>query len=713
MSRSPIPSGTWLKRSRLQENSIISLKGIGPKRGEILKREAGIETIEDLFYYIPRRYIDRSSFKKIKDCFINETVTVSGTIERIALAGKKKRFLEVTISDGSDSLKGIFFGGVNFFKKIFQEGDFVIFSGKISFYRDKQIVHPDFDFVDNDSRLQMINTGRIVPLYRSSEQLKNAGFDSRGFRKIVRSAIDLYLHRVTDPLDEGILSRNGLQPLEQAIKSVHFPDTFKEAETARKRLAFNEIFFLQYYLHVTKRYIRENTRKKVTLRDPVPYKDFMKNLPFRLTDDQVKSIEEIKNDILSPLPMNRLLQGDVGSGKTAVAAAVSLIAAGCGHQVAYMAPTEVLAQQQFATIKSMVPDNISVDLLTGSTLKKKRDSLLRETSSGIINILIGTHALIQEDISFRSLGLVVIDEQHRFGVEQRAALRKKGDNPDLLVMTATPIPRSLSLTLYGDMDVSFIRSKPSNRLPVKTLSFPASRIKAVYNSLEKYITMGYQVYYVLPLIEDSEKIDLKSAMEVYGRLSSEVFPHRNVELIHGRLKQEEKERVMESFTRNEIDILVSTTVIEVGIDVPNANVIVIEHAERFGLSQLHQLRGRVGRGEIQSFCVLIYPDDLSEEGKKRIRVIEESDDGFRISEEDLKLRGAGQLMGTKQHGHGAEFQFTDLLNDMDTIESARDEAVKAVKSISDLKSKFEELGNFKSDQFMNWVQEKRIYSILS
>ncbi len=697
----------------MQDHSVAAVKGIGPKRTGVLKKEAGIETIEDLLYYIPRRYIDRSSFNKIKDCFINETVTVSGNIDKISLGGRKKKFLEVTISDGSDTLKGIFFGGVNFFRKIFQEGDFIIFSGKISFYRDKQIVHPDFDFVDNESRLQMINTGRIIPLYRSSEQLKNAGFDSRGFRKIIKYAIDHYLHRIIDPLDKDIISRNNLQELEDAIKSVHFPDTFEEAEGARKRLAFNEVFFLQYYLHVTKRYIRENSHKKTTLNNPGLYTEFIENLPFRLTEDQSLCIEEIKSDLLSPTPMNRLLQGDVGSGKTAVAAAVSLLALGCGYQVAYMAPTEVLAGQQYQTFRSMITEDITVGLLTGSTAKKERNSLLEEMASGRLKIVIGTHALIQDDVRFESLGLVIVDEQHRFGVEQRAALREKGENPDLLVMTATPIPRSLSMTIYGDMDVSFIRSKPSNRIPVKTLSFPQSRIKAVYNSIEKYINRGNQVYYVLPLIEESEKLDLKSAIDVFNRLSSEVFPHRSVELIHGRLKQEQKEDIMSRFVRNEINILVSTTVIEVGIDVPNANVIIIEHSERFGLSQLHQLRGRVGRGESQSFCVLIYPDDLSEEGKKRIRTIEKSDDGFRISEEDLRLRGAGQIMGTKQHGHSADFRFTDLLNDMDIIRGAREEAINAVKSIVDLERKFQELKDYKRDEFMNWIEEKRILSILS
>lgn len=689
------------------------MKGIGPKKAGILKEEAGIETIEDLFYYIPRRYMDRSSFKLIKDCFINETVTVSGNIEKINLSGRKKKFLEVTISDGSDTLKGIFFGGIDFYRRIFHEGDFVILSGKIGFYHDKQIVHPDFDFVDNDSHLRMINTGRIVPLYRSSEKLKNAGFDSRGFRKIIKSAIDCYLHRIMEPLEIDIVARHNLQGLKDAIKSVHFPDTFEEAEGARRRLAFNEVFFLQYYLHITKRYLHEKTYKQITLDNPGPYKKYLANLPFTLTGDQSLCIEEIKNDLLSPTPMNRLLQGDVGSGKTAVAAAVSLLAIGCGYQVAYMAPTEVLAGQQFKNFTDMLPERIPVRLLTGSSSRKERDSLLKEIEYGNIKIIIGTHALIQEDVRFKRLGLVIIDEQHRFGVKQRAALREKGDNPNLLVMTATPIPRSLTMTLYGDMDVSFIRSKPSNRLPVKTLSFPESRIKAVYNSIEKYINRGNQVYYVLPLIEESEKLDLTSAIDVFNRLSKEVFPHRSVELIHGKLKQDQKESIMKRFTDNEINILVSTTVIEVGIDVPNANVIVIEHSERFGLSQLHQLRGRVGRGKYQSFCVLIHPDNLPEEGKKRIRIIENCNDGFRISEEDLRLRGAGQFLGTKQHGHATGFLFTDLLNDMDIIESARGEAINAVKSIVDPDKQFNELNNYKSDEFMKWVEEKRILSILS
>ena len=697
------------------DDAITTLKGVGPKKAQILRDEAGIETVEDLLYYIPRKYVDRSYFKLIKDCFVNDIVTVSGTIGRVKLSGGRKRYLEVEIDDGTDTLTGVFFGGVRYFAKIFSAGDYVIFSGKINFYKKKQIVHPDFDFIDDNSSMsiQAINTGRIIPLYPSTEGLKSMGFDSRGFRRVIKAALDGWLPHVAETMDKDVLERRSLMGIREALQAIHFPGSFDEAERARKRLAFNEIFFHQYYLSLSRRYIRETRRKARTDIDEARFRKFISSLPFELTADQRTAIEDIRRDIASPSPMNRLLQGDVGSGKTIVSMAAILMEAGRGHQAALMAPTEILALQHYATFQNYLGDEIRVLLLTGSMPRKDKESAYAMISSGAVDLVIGTHAVIQEEVSFKELGLIVIDEQHRFGVEQRATLREKGMDTDLLVMTATPIPRSLSLTLYGDLAITSIRTMPANRLPVSTMAFTEGRLKGVYNSIDKYVAQGRQVYYVLPLIEDSDKIDLKSAVKVFEHLKNEVFPSLRVELMHGRMKQEERDSIMNRFKDGAIDILVCTTVIEVGIDVPNASIIVIEHAERFGLAQLHQLRGRVGRGRHRSFCILITPDEIPDESRIRIETIVSTSDGFAISEEDLKQRGAGELIGMRQHGHGGTFEFTDLSLDIDLILYAREVAERDVGGIDNIQSLWSQFRNKKYGPLLNGIRNKKILSILS
>lgn len=696
------------------DNSIQFLRGIGPKKAEILKQEAGIETVEDLLYYSPRRYIDRSTFKPIIDTFTNEIVTVAGTISRVFINGRRKRYLEVIVDDGTDTISGVFFGGIKYFEKIFSPGDFVLFSGRIDFYRKKQIVHPDFDFIDEDSKIKSINTGRVIPLYRSTERLKGTGFDSRGFRRIIRTALDECAHCINDPVEKSLLDKYNLIPLNQAIINIHYPDSFESAERARRRLAFNEIFFLQFYLALSKKYTRQEYKAEKNDIDDSLLREMLSCLNFALTDDQEKAIDEIKNDLKNPCPMTRMLQGDVGCGKTVVAAGASLLAAGRGDQTAYMAPTEVLVNQHYETFREIMPSGINIAKLTGSTPAREKREIYHKISSGDINIAIGTHALIQECVTFKKLGLIIIDEQHRFGVNQRAKLREKGSSPDLLIMTATPIPRSLSLSLYGDLDISYIREKPADRIPVKTMSFSESRINGVYNSMEKYIEQGRQVFYVLPLIQESERTDLKSANEVFEKLKNSIFSHRRVEILHGRMKTADKTEIMNRFRDNEIDILVSTTAIEVGIDVPNANIMVIHHAERFGLSQLHQLRGRVGRGEHQSFCVLIYPDDISGDGKMRIETVVGIEDGFKIAEEDLKLRGAGELVGTRQHGYNSGFEFTDLAEDIDLIISAREEAESSVKDIADVHGLLADISaDRKFSTMLNGIRTKKVLSILS
>jgi ATP-dependent DNA helicase RecG len=694
-------------------DDVTILRGIGPKKALQLKLDAGIETIEDLIYYIPRRYIDRSFFKLIKDCFVNETVTVSGKIIDTEVTGRRKKYLEVTIDDGTDTITGVFFGAVGYFNKIFTAGDSVIFSGKINFYRSKQIVHPEFDFIEDGSGLQGINTGRIIPLYRSTENLKSIGFDSRGFRRVIKSVLDTNLNLVRETIAESVLGRHSLIGIREALYGIHFPVDFEQAEKARRRLAFNEVFFHQYYLSLSRRYLRETKHKKGATLDEEPYRRFISTLPFSLTDDQTKVIEEIRKDISSAYPMNRMLQGDVGSGKTVVAMSAVMMASGQGRQSALMAPTEILARQHYQNFQQLIGSKLKIEILTGGMKKGEKKRIYEIIASGEVDLVIGTHALIQDDVSFRDLGLIIIDEQHRFGVDQRSILREKGDLSDLLVMSATPIPRSLSLTVYGDLNVSSIRTMPANRIPIKTMAFEESRLSGVYKSMEKYILQGRQTYYVLPLIEDSEKIDLKSAMKAFEHLKNEVFQHRRVELLHGRMKQEQRDEIMLRFKNGEIDVLVCTTVVEVGIDVPNANIIVIEHAERFGLAQLHQLRGRVGRGDHQSFCILVSPDSISDESRTRINTIVSTNDGFIIAEQDLKMRGAGELIGMRQSGHGGSFEFADLSLDLDLILYAREIAETSVMETSEVSRMWEEFKNKKYSQLVDGIRNKKLLSMIS
>ena len=670
-----------------------------------------LKTLRTSFTIIPRKYLDRSLIKRIVDCFSEEEVTVGGNIVSVKLIRRNKVFLQVDVSDGTDMISAVFFGAAGFLHKLFHEGEYILLSGRVSVIRNKQIIHPDFDFVDENSDFKSINTGRIIPLYRSTNSLKKSGFDSRGFRRIIKSAIEKYGLNISETLNEDVINKYSLIRIDDALKGIHFPDTMEHAEKSRIRLAFNEVYFFQYYLLLLKKVNRQRISKERQQTADIIH-SFIRTLPFRLTDDQLNVLGEIEKDLNSPFPMNRLLQGDVGSGKTVVAFASMLIAAGRGQQTALMVPTEILAQQHYETALKIFPDTVKVLLLTGSMTQKEKNRLYREISDGKADLIIGTHTLIQSGIVFKNLGYIIIDEQHRFGVEQRGRLRLKGESPDLLVMTATPIPRSLSMTLYGDLDISYIRSKPSNRLPVKTLAFPDSRLKGVYNSMRNYLLQGRQIFYVLPIIEESEKTDLKSAVETFNYLKNVIFTDMSVDLIHGKISQNEKENIMMRFRNGEINILVSTTVIEVGIDIPNANVMVIEHSERFGLAQLHQLRGRVGRGEHQSFCILVHPEKISDDAEERIKILTESDDGFIISEKDLQLRGSGQLIGTRQHGY-SDFEFTDLASDMDIIINARIEAEKTISEIPDIEEELNSIRNSRFNKQLKGLRHKRILSLLS
>lgn len=690
------------------------LRNIGPRRGEVLRKEAGISTVEDLIYFRPRRYLDRSTMAKIGDCFNGQTVTVAGKVADVSMSGHSRRFLAVTIADESGELSGVFFGGTQYYAKLFAIGENVLFSGKIEVYKGRvQIVHPDYDFFDDDPS-SSVHTGRIIPLYRSNEPLRKAGFTARVFRNLIHDAIEKYITQIDDPLPDDIRIRMNYPVLSTALKAIHFPASDNELTIARSRLAFNELFFLQYYLALSKKYQRLHDQRPQRDIDKSLYLKTIENLPFELTGDQKTVLDEIIRDLANPYSMNRLLQGDVGSGKTAVAVLACTLAVAGGKQCAVMAPTEVLARQHFKVFQKLLPPSVRCVLLTGSLKAKEKLNAQELAASGNCDIVIGTHALIEDAVQFKSLGFAVVDEQHRFGVAQRAALHEKGKSPDLLVMTATPIPRSLTLTLYGDLDSSIIKEKPANRLPIKTLVLSESREEGLYKSMEKYISEGRQCYYVLPLIHESEKSDLTSAIQVYEHFRDDVFKHRRVALLHGKLKSAEKDEVMRSFAAGESDILVSTTVIEVGIDVPNATVMVIHHPERFGLSQLHQLRGRVGRGAHQSYCVLFHPDGISADSKSRIATIGKNNDGFIIAEEDLKMRGAGDFIGNRQSGESSEFEFADLASDYSLVYTAREEAVRIADSISDIEAEITSIrNNYASPDIISGTRLSKILSLIS
>ncbi len=678
MCKFPTRCGILQRNNSPLQTPLSRLRGVGAQKSLLLKNELGLTTYEDLLYYHPRKYIDRSELKRIADCRDGDSVTLLGKVlsSQMSFHGKKK--LTVEISDGTASMSLLFFHSIKFFSEKLSRGTELLLYGKISFFRQRpQIVHPELDIIDPLSgKTSSANTARIIPMYSSSGVLSKKGFDSRGFRNLLSQIILEMQPQIDDFISQSELHSLGLMGLEEALYHIHFPNSMEEAEEARKRLAFNEVFFFNAMLiSMQGKYLP--SRETPSSLKSAEQSQFIEKLPFELTEDQKEAIKKINKLIKSHIPMNVLLQGDVGSGKTIVALSTAIPVMEEGFQVALMAPTEVLARQHYNTVKTFFGDKIKVELLAGKIPQKMRKTIEESISQGDTDIVIGTHALFQEKTEFHNLDYIIIDEQHKFGVQQRARLRQKGQDTNLLVMSATPIPRSLCLTQYGDLESINIKTRPKNRLPITTLAFPIERLRGIYNSIRKYVSRGRQVYYVLPLIEDSAEIDLQSAQSRFEDMEK-FFSSEKVAMIHGKMPSNEKEPVMEAFVGGEIDILVSTTVIEVGIDVPNANVIVIEHAERFGLAQLHQLRGRVGRGPHESFCILLHTNKISGKSKTRINTMTETDDGFKIAEMDLELRGAGQLAGTKQHGfHG--FEFTDIISDTNIIEEARNYALEKSK----------------------------------
>jgi ATP-dependent DNA helicase RecG len=655
------------------------LKGIGPRRAALLARK-GLETVQDALLFAPTRHEDRTRLTPLSGLRFDETVTCSGVIAGISPPSRGSRQpLKVLLRDDTGFATAVFFGPRAYLARTLKRGQRLILHGKIKRFESRlTIQEKDWEIVepDDDDRL---HAGGLVPIYALTE-----GLQQRPLRVLMHRLVESFAGQVVDAIPEAVRARRRLPPLAEALRGVHFPQAEGDLVRARRRLAFDDFLFFQLGLAILRAQAARtrgiafppSTRLESRLRGA---------LPFTLTAAQERVWSEIRQDMAAPFPMHRLLQGDVGSGKTIVAALAVLTAVEAGYQTAVMAPTEILAEQHFMTFQQLLaPLGISLALLTSSVKSRERSARRAALAAGEVACAVGTHALVQQGVAFRRLGLVVVDEQHRFGVAQRARLRAKGESPDLLVMTATPIPRTLALTLYGDLDVSVIDALPPGRRPIVTVARPEAKRKAIYDFVRGQIREGRQVYVVYPLVEESEAVDLRAATDMARHLQHEVFPDVAVGLIHGRLGFEDKDAIMRRFKSGEIQLLVSTTVIEVGIDVPNASVMLIEHAERFGLSQLHQLRGRVGRGPWKSYCILLTAGRAGEEAQRRIDAMVASQDGFRIAEFDLELRGPGEFFGTRQSGL-PEFRVADLLRDAPILEEARREAMTIVGADPELR----------------------------
>ncbi len=654
-------------------DSVQYVKGVGPKRVRILNK-LEIETIQDLLYYFPRTHSDRSHSKPIASLLDGEYATIKGIIKARSVIRPRTglEIIKAAIDDGTGIAYANWYNQP-YLTEYLKEGTKIALSGTIEKkYKKTEIKNFAYEIIEEGKEL--LNTLRIVPVYHLTE-----GINQKYLRTIIKRVLNEYAPTLPELLPLDIRRRNKLIKIPQAINSIHFPRIIRNYQDARRRLVFDEFFLLQLGIALRKKKIEE-VGKGIRYRKPGELiEKFSKLLPFELTSAQRRVISEIISDMQQDKPMNRLLQGDVGSGKTVVAIYALLKAIEDGYQGAIMAPTEILAQQHYLTLQELlIPLKIRIELLIGSTSGKDKKRIRKKIEEGKVDIIIGTHTLIQEAAEFAKLGLIIIDEQHKFGVLQRATLRKKGLNPDVLVMTATPIPRTLALTVYGDLNISVLDEMPPGRKGTTTYQVPQSQRKNIYLFIENEIKKGRQAYIVYPLVSESEKMEeLKAATEMQKHLQKEVFPKLKVGLIHGQMPGDEKEKIMNDFKNKKMDILVSTTVIEVGIDISNASIMLIEDAQRFGLAQLHQLRGRIGRGEYQSYC-LMFATPRTFEGKRRIKVMTETGDGFQIAEEDLELRGPGEYFGTKQHGM-PELKIANLLRDQRPLETARQEAFAFIK----------------------------------
>lgn len=726
---------------KTEKSELTYLKGIGPKKAEALA-EDGICTYLDLLKYFPRAYIDRdsspslkalavklrqelsSSFSEGRSMVFRSEVTVVARIsnKREIKYGKNRKMLKIMLTDSSGgACEIIFWSFAEYYSKTYQIGQLVTVSGRpeLDIYGRINFHHPEIQLFDDEEETQF-KAGTILPVYKITEKMKNAHINTRLLRKIMLEVLPIHIIKFHETLPQHLLAELNLPALQESVNALHFPENREMLDKSNYRMKFEEIFFFELLISL-RQYGIKNQEKGLMLDTKSPSaRKLYDALPFELTKSQKKVINEIAEDFRTGHPMNRLLQGDVGSGKTIVAILAMLMAIDNGYQVAFVAPTEILAEQHFHTLLNMLKGfDLNIIQLIGGQKTKMRREVLSAIANGYANIVVGTHAMFESTVEYNSLGLVIIDEQHRFGVAQRAEIKRlakkslKGEDisPHVLIMTATPIPRTLSLTLYGELDVSIIREMPKDRKPIKTKVVFESQLDDVYDFIKKEIAEGHQAYIVFPLVEKSEKMELKSAVEHYEQLQNDVFPEYKCGLLHGQMFWYEKDDSMKAFLNKEFDILIATTVIEVGIDVPNATVMLIQNAERFGLSQLHQLRGRVGRSELQSYCLLATNDNFQyvlnkktddEEDLKaaviRLKTMEETTDGFKISEIDLKLRGPGNILGTKQSGL-PDFQFLDLANDGEIIATAKHKAYQIIEqdphlrneSNSLIKKKFLEL----------------------
>ena len=691
------------------------LSGVGPKRSESFT-EMGINNIENLLFFFPTKYLDRSNIitteqllEHVISGYEGEVTVVAQITKTELIRYRNKQIFKIQLKDDTGYFECVWFKGIKFIKTLFKENEYYAISGKptLTRYGNLQFAHPDFDKFSDDESNDFVNTGKIIPFYSIPQNLKSKNLGDIGLRKIVKKAVDEYADLLKETLPLEVVKKNGLQDIVTAIKNIHFPNRQENLSLAKERFKYEELFYIEILVALRKyQFLEKTTGIKFSLNSEI-IKTLLNSLSFELTNDQLKSLSDIKSDMTKSQPMNRLLQGDVGSGKTIVALVAILIAVSNGYQAVIMAPTEILADQHFRTISEFLKDfYYKIELLIGGTKKSDKNSIKENIENGNIDIIIGTHALIEEDVDFANLGFVVIDEQHRFGVAHRGKLIKKGIAPDVLIMTATPIPRTLTMTVYGDLDLSLINELPKNRMPIKTVLRGESSLPNIFDFIVEKHKIGYQSIIVYPLVEESEKLDLKAAEVHYNKLRETMLSELKVGLIHGRMNWKEKDETMQKFKMKEFDVLISTTVIEVGIDIPDANIILINDAQRFGLSQLHQLRGRVGRGNVQAYCILVTKDELAaktktfnfnfnylsktqiefHKSKIRLNAMVEHPNGFDLSEVDLKLRGPGDIFGKMQSGF-PNLIFADLSTDQEIIIKAKDDAFKIVEKDRELNKK--------------------------
>lgn len=695
--------------SSILDTPIEYQKGIGPAKADVLKKELNVYTFGDFIKHYPFRYIDRTKFYKIQD--INSELPyiqfIGKLVDRFIVGERKGKRLVATLADETGSVELVWFQGLKWIDKTLAIGaEYVVF-GKPNYFGSKlNLIHPEIELLKE--RNKELATS-LQPVYHSTEKLRSFFLDSKGIMKLQKALLNAVLPQIKENLPDQVLAKYKMLSRQEAIQQIHFPTDPKLLQRAQARLKFEELFLIQYKLLQHQRERKIRSKGNVFTKIEPHFNGFYKeNLPFELTDAQKRVLREIRQDTLSGYQMNRLLQGDVGSGKTIVALMTMFMAIDNGFQACMMAPTEILAQQHFESIASLLKNRpIEVCLLTGSSRSKQRKEILTKLNDGTAHIIIGTHALLEDLVKFYNLGMVIIDEQHRFGVEQRAKLWRKNTNPPhVLVMTATPIPRTLAMTLYGDLDVSVIDEMPAGRKAIQTIHWYDSQRLRLFSFVEKEIQKGRQAYFVYPLIKESEKLDLKDLEDGYQSIVK-AFPRPNyhVSIVHGQMKSSDKDFEMKQFMEGKTHIMVATTVIEVGVNIPNASVMVIENAERFGLSQLHQLRGRVGRGSEQSYCILMTGNKLSADGKKRIETMVQTTNGFEIAEIDLQLRGPGDLQGTQQSGV-LDLHIADLAKDQRILQEARTSVLEILENDPELKEKnnssLREYLREQSKQKFNW-----------